>query len=97
MNIAWIWGTLDFIPLPLPSVKIQIIGGKVYLQNIAGWYQQTFCFQKFVPGNVLPLHLNQTFPPVIWKGESEWIKSRLPFIIFSTLLIKYVRFHDLSV
>ena len=28
-------------------MKIQIIGGKVIRQNIAGWCQQTFCFQKF--------------------------------------------------
>ena len=49
---------LDLIPSPSPSVKIQIIGGKVYLryiirQNIAirggtGCCQQTYCFQKFV-------------------------------------------------
>ena len=35
---------MDSILSPSPSVKIQIIGGKVYLR----WCQQTFCFQKFV-------------------------------------------------
>ena len=79
------------MPLTSPSAKIQIIGRKSLLevirQNIAGWCQQTFCFQKFVdnPGNVLPLHLKQTFPPLIWiftEGEGNGIESRLPFKIF---------------
>ena len=41
-----------------------------------------------MPRNVLPLHLKQTFPPIIWifiKGEGDGIESRLPFKIFSTL------------
>ena len=40
------------------------------------------------PSNVLPLHLKQTFPPIIWiftEGEGDGIKSRLPLKIFSTL------------
>ena len=40
------------------------------------------------PSNVLPLHLKQTFPPIIWiftEGEDDGIKSKLPFKIFSTL------------
>ena len=40
------------------------------------------------PRNVLPLHLKQTFPPIIWiftEGEGHGIESRLPFKIFSTL------------
>ena len=43
-------GSLDLISSPSPSVKIQIIGGKVYLR----W-----------KGKRLPLHLKQTFPPII--------------------------------
>ena len=42
------------------------------------------------PSNVLPLHLKQTFPPIIWiftEGEGDGIKSRLFFKIFSTLQI----------
>ena len=38
--------------------------------------------------NVLPLHLRQTFSPIIWiftEGEGDGIESRLPFKIFSTL------------
>ena len=36
-------GSLDTISSPSPSVKIQIMGGKVCLrQNIAGCCQQTF-------------------------------------------------------
>ena len=39
----------------------------------------------------MPLHLKQTFPPLIWiffEGEGDGIESRLPFKIFSTLLLK---------
>ena len=35
-------GSMDLIPSPSPSVKIQIMGGKVCLRCA------TFCFQKFV-------------------------------------------------
>ena len=38
--------------------------------------------------NVSPLHLKQTFPPIIWvftEGEGDGMESRLPFKIFSTL------------
>ena len=38
------------------------------------------------PSNVLPLHLKQNFPPIIFfESEGDWIKSSLPFKIFSTL------------
>ena len=40
--------------------------------------------------NVLPLHLKQTLLPIIWiffEIEGYGIESRLPFKIFSTLLI----------
>ena len=47
-----------------------------------------FVFKSLLtmPSNILPLHLKQTFPPIIWiftEGESDWIKSRLPCKIFS--------------
>ena len=41
-----------------------------------------------MPSNVLPLHLKQTFPSIIWiftEGEGDEIKSRLSFKIFSAL------------
>ena len=39
-----------------------------------------------MPSNVLPLHLKQTFRPIIWIfTEGDEIESRLPFKIFSTL------------
>jgi len=45
-------GSLDSIPSPSHSVKIQFMGGKVWLrckrQNIAGCCQQTFENKKFV-------------------------------------------------
>ena len=40
------------------------------------------------PSNVLPLHLKQTLPPIIWiftEGEGDGINARLLFKIFSTL------------
>ena len=41
--------------------------------------------------NVLPLHLKQTFRPLIFnEGEGDGIESRLPFKIFSTLPFKMV-------
>ena len=43
-----------------------------------------------MPSNVLPLHLKQTFPPIIWiftEGEGDGNESRLTFKIFSTLKV----------
>ena len=57
-------------------------------QNIAGWCQQTFCFQKFV-GNAQQCFAftpQANFPPMIWIfTEGDEIKYRLPFEKFSTL------------
>ena len=42
-----------------------------------------------MPSTVLPLHLKQTFQPIIWiltEGEGDGIEPRLPLRIFSTLL-----------
>ena len=76
-------GSLDSIPSPSPSVKIQIMGFKGLLTRSS---------------NVLLLHLKQTFPPTILIfTEGDEIESRLPFKIFSTLsmnvlvLIQYCR------
>ena len=51
-----------------------------------------FVFKSLLttPSNVLPLHLKQTFPPIIWiftEGKGDGIKFRLPFKIFSTLQV----------
>ena len=79
-----------------PSVKIQIIGGKVSLRckgkTLLGDINKLFVFKSLLtmPSNVLPLHLNQTFPPVIWiftEAEGDGIESWLPFKIFSTLTL----------
>ena len=48
-----------------------------------------------MPSNVLPLHLKQTFPPMIWIfTEGDGIESRLPFKIFSTLIIDLFIFQE---
>ena len=91
-------GSLDSIPSPSPSVKIQIMGGKVCLRckgkTLLGDVNKLFVFKSLLttPSNVLPLHLKQTFPPIIWiftKGEGDGIESRLSFKIFSTLIFQH--------
>ena len=63
--------SLDSIPSPSPSVKIQNMGGKVCLRckgkTLLGDVKNFFVFQSLLttPSNVLPLHLKQTFPPII--------------------------------
>ena len=54
------------------------------MQNIDGWYQQTFCFQKFVDNTqqCFTLHLKQTFPHIIWiftEGEGDGIQIQATF------------------
>ena len=64
-------GSLDLIPSPSPSVKIQIMGGKVCLRckskTLLGDVNKLFVFKSLLttPRNVLPLHLKQTFPLII--------------------------------
>ena len=44
--------------------------------------------------NVLPLHLKQTLPPIIWIFcEGDWVKSRLTFKIFSNLPCCWCCYH----
>ena len=55
-----------------------------------GDVNKLFVLESFLtmPSNVLPLHLKQNFPLIIWiftEGEGDGIKSRLLFKIFSTL------------
>ena len=56
-------GSLDSIPSPSPSVKIQIMGGKVYLRckgkTLLGIVNKLFTFKSLLttPSNVLPLRL----------------------------------------
>ena len=64
-------------------------------QNIAGstnlLYSKICWLKSFLtmPNNVLPLHLKQTFPHIIWIfTEGDGIKSRLPFKQFPTLSVK---------
>ena len=75
-------------------MKIQIIVGKVYLRRkgktLLGDVNKRFVFKSLLtkPSNVLPLHLKQTFPPIIFT-EGAGIESRLPFTIFS--ILKYLQ------
>ena len=62
-------GSLDSIPSP--SGKIQIMGGKVCLRcngkTLLGVANKLLKRKSLLtmPSNVLPLHLKQTFPPMI--------------------------------
>ena len=64
-------GSLDLISSPSPSVKIQIMGGKVCLRckgkTLLGIVNKLLKTKSLLisPSNVLPLHLKQTFPPII--------------------------------
>ena len=85
-------GSLDLIPSPSPSVKIQIMGGKVCLRckgkTLLGVVNKLLITKSLLtsPNNVLPLHLKQTFRPIIWIfTEGDGMKPRLPFRIFPTL------------
>ena len=56
-------GSLDLIPSPSPSVKIQIMGGKVRLRckgkALMGLVNKHFVFKSLLisPSNVLPYYL----------------------------------------
>merc|ERR1711997_600706 len=63
----------------------------VISQTLLGDVNKLFVFKSLLttPSNILPLHLKQTFPPIIsifTEGEGAGVESRLPFKIFSTLL-----------
>ena len=59
-------GSLDSIPSSSPLVKIQIMGGKIWLscrgKTLLGVVNKIL---KTIPSNVLPLYLKQTFLPII--------------------------------
>ena len=95
-------GSLNSIPSPSPSVKIQIMCGKVCLRckgkTLLGIVNKLFIFKSLLttPSNVLPSHLKQTFQPIIWifnEGEGDANGFRLPFKIFSTLTGNSISFH----
>ena len=85
-------GSLDSVPSP--SVKIEIMGGKVSLRykgkTLLGVVNKLCVFKSLLtsPSNGLPHYLKKTFPSIIWiftEGEGDGIKSRLAFKFFSTL------------
>ena len=79
-------GSLDSIPLPSPSVKIQIMGEKVCLRckgkTLLGFVNKLLKRKSLLtsPSNVLPYCLKQTFLPIIsifTEGKGDGIKSML--------------------
>ena len=85
--------SLDSIQSPSTSLKIQIIGGKVYLRCkgktllcIVNRLLKTKQKMLTSPSNNLSLHLKQTFLPIIWiftDGEGDGIESRLSSLLRS--------------
>ena len=70
--------------------KFKLWEAKVQRQNIAGCFDKRLNTKSLLamPRNILPLHLKQTFPPIVWgftEGEVDEIESRLAFKLFSTL------------
>ena len=89
--------SLDSIPSPSSSVKIQIMGVKVCLRckskTLLGIVNKLFIFKSLLttPSNVLPLYLKQTFPPIILifnEGEGDVVEFISPFKIFPTSCYK---------
>ena len=64
-------GSLDSIPSPSPSVKIQIMGGKVCFRckgkTLLGVVNKHLKTKSLLttPTNVLPLYVKQQFLPII--------------------------------
>ena len=88
-------GSLDSIPSPSPLVKIQIIGRKIWLmckgKTLLGVVNILLETKRLLttPGNVLLLHLKQTFLPIIWiftEIEGDEMESRLYSSIFFILM-----------
>ena len=72
--------SLDSIPPPSPSVKIQIMGGKVCLRcrgkTLLGVVNKLLKTKSLLtsPSNVLPYYLKWTLPPIFWiftEGEGD--------------------------
>ena len=90
-------GSMDSIPSPSPSVKIQIMGGKVYLRckgkTLLG-IVKNFLFSKVFWQHPAMFYLHASSKislPIIWiftEGEGDGIESMLLFKIFSTLMSK---------
>ena len=98
-------GSLDSILSPSPSVKIQIMGKKTSLrckgETLLGVVNKLLKTKSLLSlsSNVLPYYRKETFTPIIWiftEGEGDRIESRLPFKIFSTLLLQHICFMSIG-
>ena len=87
-------GSLDSIPSPSPSAKIQNMGGKVCLRwkgkTLLGIVDKLFIFKCLLttPSNVLPLHLKNILS-CPWLELSMKVKvmgSNLGYLLKSSLL-----------
>ena len=79
-------GSLNLIPSPTPSFKIQIMGRKLCLmcdgKTLLGVVNKFFIFKSLLttPSNVLPLYLKEIFLPIFWmftEDEGDGIQLRL--------------------
>ena len=66
----------------------------MFAWGVMGDVNKLFVFKSLLttPSNFLPLHLKQTFLPIIWIfTEGDGIEFRLPFKIFSTLPTQWMK------
>ena len=82
-------GSLDSMPSPSRSVKIQIMGRKVCLsckvKRLLGIVNKLLNTKSLLtsPSNVLPYYLKKTFLPIIWiftEGERWWDQIQANFL-----------------
>ena len=74
----------SLVSISSPSVKIRIMGGKFCLRfkgkTLLGIVNKLYTIKSLLTtlNNVLPLHLKQTFLPIIWifnEGEGDEIPT----------------------
>ena len=86
-------GSLDSIPSPSPSVKIQIMGRKVCLRckgkTLLGVVNKLFVFKSLLTthSNVLHLHLRQIFPPIFEFSLKVKVMGSNPGYLLKKILL----------
>ena len=94
IKVEKIWkGGMDSISSRSTSAKIQIMGGKVCLRRkgkiFLGVVNKLFKIKSFLtmPSNVLPLHLKQTFPPIIGFSLKVKVMGSNPAYLLKSFLL----------
>ena len=109
MNFTYEWNyykvekilksSLDSIPTPLPSVKIQIMGGKVCLgckgKTLLGVVNKHFVFKSLLtsPSNVLPYYPNNLNFNLRWRWWDRIQAIFLNFFYFERITVPACNWH----